>query len=261
MLSPQANLYGGDCLDFLTTLKPGSAQAVITDPPFGTGTAEWDTDPDPLVWDELQRLCPHGPIAIIGYAKQLVRWSRFFEMELIGKIVWHKYNEPVPSGGLTRIHQDIYIFGKSLSQIRADKAREKYEYDPSVHKFFSSGGNNPLAKRITKNGKKPPHPDGRRATDLWRIPVPHHGFNAHLRQHPNQKPLDLMKRLVLLLSDEGNTVLDPYMGSGTTGQAAIALGRKFIGCELMPEYYNVARKNIGAVEAQPLLITGAGLQC
>lgn len=66
--------------------------------------------------------------------------------------------------------------------------------------------------------------------------------------HPTQKSLGLMKELVLIHSNEGDTVLDPFMGSGTTGVAAVNLNRKFIGIELDPEYFAIAEKRISAAK-------------
>lgn len=63
-------------------------------------------------------------------------------------------------------------------------------------------------------------------------------------EHPSQKPLDLISDFVRLFSEPGETVLDPFMGSGTTGVAAIKLGRRFIGIEVEPKYYDVARKRV-----------------
>lgn len=66
--------------------------------------------------------------------------------------------------------------------------------------------------------------------------------------HPTVKPVKLMEYLIKLVCPEGGTVLDPFMGSGTTGMAAKKLKRKFIGIELDPDFYNIAKKRIKAVK-------------
>jgi DNA modification methylase len=78
-------------------------------------------------------------------------------------------------------------------------------------------------------------------------------FHAKKRRHPNQKPLSLMMKLVLLCSIEGETIFDPFMGSGTTGVAAVQTGREFIGIEKERKYFVIAEKRIGS--AHPPLFT------
>jgi len=244
----------GDALEVMRLMPDSCVDAVITDPPFGTGTREWDKAPSPEVWQQCKRVCPKGPIAIFGYAKQLFAIARQFEdMNLIGFIVWHKYNEPMVSPGLTRLHQDIAIWGSSLKQCKADEVREPYQFvaNKALEKWFGNLGGKAILKecqeRTHRLERNPLNPNGRRCTDLWRIAVNHHGFNAHLRLHPNQKPDELLSRLVRLLSDEGNTILDLYLGSGTTAVAAKQLGRHWIGVDISPECCAIARERIEAV--------------
>lgn len=243
-------IYCGDCQSILPSLA--QVDAVIIDPPFGTKTADWDNEPTPEVWTELRRLCPQGPIAVFGYAKQLFRWAKFFDgLQLIGYIVWHKYNETMVSPGLTKVHQDIAVWGKSLLQTRAGNVREPYALREDLVKWHSAlqglyeKDKRGIGKRIRgrikyENALSTRHPDGRRCSDLWRIPAPGAGFNAHLRNHPNEKPLEAMSRLCRLLTDPGQTILDCYMGSGTTIVAAQNEGRQAIGIEISEKYCDVA---------------------
>jgi site-specific DNA-methyltransferase (adenine-specific) len=71
------------------------------------------------------------------------------------------------------------------------------------------------------------------------------------KEHPTQKPLSLMKKLVCDFTDEGDTVFDPFMGAGTTGVACMMTGRNFIGCEKKPDYYAISERRIKAAAAQP----------
>lgn len=74
-------------------------------------------------------------------------------------------------------------------------------------------------------------------------------------KHPTQKPLTLLLWIIENYTEIGQTIFDPFMGSGTTGVAALQLGRKFIGCELSPEYFAIAEKRIKQAQAQPSLFT------
>jgi site-specific DNA-methyltransferase (adenine-specific) len=91
----------------------------------------------------------------------------------------------------------------------------------------------------------------KRDVNLWRIPRPTFG------NHPTPKPVDLMGRCIRNSSDAGGLVLDPFMGEGPTGVAAVRLGRKFIGVELDPGYFNAACLRIAAAYAQPNLFVEA----
>lgn len=71
------------------------------------------------------------------------------------------------------------------------------------------------------------------------------------RQHPTQKPLDVMRWAIEQLPKDAQTILDPFMGSGTTGVAAVKLGRKFIGIEIEPRYFDIACKRISDALKQP----------
>lgn len=75
------------------------------------------------------------------------------------------------------------------------------------------------------------------------------------RVHPTQKPLSLMRWCINSISKVGDTIFDPFMGSGTTGVAAVQLGRKFIGCEIDQNYFAIAEKRIRQAEQQPALFT------
>lgn len=72
-------------------------------------------------------------------------------------------------------------------------------------------------------------------------------------EHPNEKPVALLKKLVYALVPRGMTVMDPFCGSGSTGVACAMLDRNFIGCEIMPEYYKIARERVDNQEMQLVL--------
>lgn len=73
------------------------------------------------------------------------------------------------------------------------------------------------------------------------------------REHATQKPLKIMTWLIVNYTNPGDTVFDPFMGSGTTGVACVQLGRNFIGCEIDPQYYAIAERRIRDAQAQPNL--------
>lgn len=80
--------------------------------------------------------------------------------------------------------------------------------------------------------------------------------NGWNRQHPTEKPIGLMKWVIVNYTKEGDTILDPFMGSGTTGVACVQTGRNFIGIEIDPTYFTIAERRIKDAQAQPLLFDG-----
>jgi len=81
---------------------------------------------------------------------------------------------------------------------------------------------------------------------VWSIPLTPQSEKIH-GKHPTQKPLELLKRIITAASKEGDTVLDPFMGSGTTGVVAKMLKRNFIGIEMDEKYVELSKKRIEAV--------------
>ena len=75
--------------------------------------------------------------------------------------------------------------------------------------------------------------------------------HKEIRQHPTQKPVEVMRWILANYSKESDLVCDPFMGSGTTGVAAVNLGRKFIGIEIESKYFDIACRRIGDALKQP----------
>ena len=89
---------------------------------------------------------------------------------------------------------------------------------------------------------------GKRLANLWRI------ARDPASDHPTPKPVALMERIVGCSTDEGGTVIDPFMGSGSTGVAAVGMARKFIGIEIEPKYFDIACRRIEDAQRQQRLI-------
>lgn len=108
-----------------------------------------------------------------------------------------------------------------------------------------------------RKGEYSGNPLGKNPTDVWDLP----NVKAnHIEKtiHPCQFPVGLVKRLILALSDEGDYVYDPFMGSGSSAAAAIISDRRFVGSEVIPKYFNIAVErskdaSSGKLEYRPLL--------
>lgn len=201
-------LVDGDCL--------------ITDPPYGFGAYRSDRKPRPEFLSSL--ISAHRSAAVFGYPEQLIALCVERHLRPDEWVTWWPTNAIVGrTTGLNRESECVAIFGRtnasSLTQPRSAESVQIAEGHNSV--------------------KNKTH---RVAGDVWRDPKPGMAFNAHLRQHPNEKPVSLMAKLVTLCSDVGDVVFDPYCGSGSTLRAAKDLGRRAVGVEIEERYCEIAAK-------------------
>jgi site-specific DNA-methyltransferase (adenine-specific) len=220
-----ATLYLADCLTVLPTL---AADVLITDPPYGCGKYESDRD-DGVA----PALAPYERKAVFAYPEILCRWCAAWGEPDEWVTWWPTNKSTARPSGLSKESEAIAIYGP-LHEI---PMRERAS-DATCARITEGRG---LSVELRKDG------------DVWRDASPGMAFNAHLRQHPNEKPVSLMEKLVKLCSAEGETVLDPFMGSGTTGVAALKLGRRFIGVEIDSSFFDTACEHIENAQRQERL--------
>ena len=200
-------LHLGDCLEYMKSMPDKSVDAVITDPPYGTGERlrvdgifintkqDWD------VWDPIWlSFCEDIPTAYFCPPKEIRKRLKINDRLL----AWVTAN-PIAKSGVSPRYGIQHII-----------ARGPFPILYGLDWFYYRG-------------------------------------NIKTEDHPHEKPLPVMKWLIQTMSNEGDTIFDPFMGSGTTGVAAIQLGRNFIGCEIDPDYFAIAKKRIEQAEMQPQL--------
>lgn len=216
-------IYHADYLDLVEHLD---TDVVITDPPYGTGHYRSDNNVFTSGHWLLSRFAVrHKTTAVFGWPENLVRLCSDALVCPDEWITWWATNKTTRSSGLLRECECIAVFGEMPGLERATVPRSGV--DPVTSGIHRSRGNDV---------------ENRRAGDVWREAAPGMAFNAHERQHPNEKPMPLMRRLVDLCSSTGQTVLDPFCGSGTTLRAAKDLGRKAVGVEIEERFCEVAAK-------------------
>lgn len=219
-------IYLGDCRDVLPYVQ---ADAVITDPPYGTKAYASDTDV--MTPDLLKQLVAIGTCAVFGWPERLVGLCVGAGLEPDEWVTWWPTNAAIkaaPSEGLMRETEAIAVFGPGAWRL-LKQARTAALY---------------LTERATGTGKGFGHGDSaqRHTGDVWTDAAPGLAYNARLRQHPNEKPMGVLHRLVQAIP--GETILDPFMGSGTTLRAAKDAGRKAIGIEVEEKFCEVAVKRL-----------------
>ena len=245
----------GDCLEKMKDVPEGSVDAIITDPPYGTTACKWDSViPLEPMWKQLNRIIkPNGAIVLFGSEP----FSSALRMSNIKNYkydwVWDKLKG---SGSmLAKIkpltsHENIMVFGNKINYYPVKEVSKKEN----------------RRKRVSKNieseiyGKLKGAGDTELETDLLRYPKTvieissqAKELNQGKRVHPTQKPVELMEYLIKTYTNEGETVLDFTMGSGSTGVACVNTNRNFIGIELDEKYFEIAKKRINNAMAQEKL--------
>lgn len=233
----QVALYCGDCREILPALGDASFDFLLTDPPYGTTKLRWDTAINftPL-WFEFKRICKRQATMVIfanqPYATDIINSNRrHFRYEL----VWHK---TMPTGFLDvakrplRAHENILIF----CQIYHGAKEKVVTYNPQKTK------GTPYYKRSDKLVTDRAHYDRVDKADTINrgdrqpISVLQFSNGNHATIHPTQKPQALIEWLIKTYTNAGDSILDPFAGSGTTLVAAKNLGRRAIGIEISEKY-------------------------
>ncbi len=252
--SGDVTLYLGDCLDILPTLESGSVDAVVTDPPYGHNNNNGD-----LIhrWEAALGKGPHGEARAIandgveanelfrvvlpeyvrllrpgcccccccggggGPDPQFARWSLWIDetpgLNFKQMVVWDK--GPMGMGWHYRRSYETVLVAQ-----RTGAACAWYDETNKVENIIRPGS--------------------------WGVKK----IIPSANEHPTVKPVPLMAFFIRLHSQPSDLVLDPFMGSGTTGVACVQTGRNFIGIEIDPTYFAIAEKRIHEAQQQPRLM-------
>ena len=226
-------LHQGNSRELLAALPEQSVDLLLTDPPYNlspysTGNmqfkwrgainndlAGWDREFDPAEYREefLRVLKPTGNLMAFCSYNLLGRWHEIFDplFDTFQLFVWHKSN-PVP-----KIRRQGFLNSCELLVCLWNKGHSwNFGRQRDMHNFY----------------------EGPICMGPERVKTP---------KHPAQKPVRLLKHLIGIASCPGDLVLDPFMGVGSTGVAALELGRRFTGMELDPDYFTAAQERLTAV--------------
>lgn len=308
----------GDCLEIMKSMPDKSIDAVITDPPYNIGKAEWDKIDNYIEWCgkwilECQRVLKdngsfyffHNDMEQIAdlmlwirnntrfVFKQFIVWNKRFDearnkgfldgfivpdglrnyQQMAEYILYYTFQDET---GLTTVKLDMNNFstlrqyfkdyqealGMNKSEIMdclGQQADHCFRWGSSQWDMPTEETYNEIAKlplkyefvrrdyedlrrdyedlRYTFNNQKTHH-------SVWNYEI------AERCEHVTPKPIELMKNIILHSTNQGDTIFDPFMGSGTTGVACIQTGRNFIGIEIDPNYFAIAEKRIKEAQLQ-----------
>ena len=229
-------LIHGNCLKKMKDIPDGSIDAVIADPPYGTTSCKWDTCiPFEPMWEQLKRIIkPNRVIVLFGsqpFTSALVMSNpKMFKYEW----VWDKGQG---TGFLNAKKQPL----RSCENISVFYDKQ-CTYNPQMRTGFKPYTCKQGDTKTQNYGKQT---GAVTVSDGSRFPLTRIEFVRDKEKvHPTQKPVALMEYLIKTYTNKGETVLDFAMGGGTTGVACKNLNRNFIGIELDPKYFKIAKGRV-----------------
>lgn len=240
------SLFHGDCLEVMKEIPDGSVDMVLTDPPYGTTACKWDyVIPFEPMWEQLKRITKKNGAIVMTASQPFTSILVTSNLKMFKYCwVWEKSKASnfLQAGYMPlKAHEDVVVFcggnkptynpqmtdGKPYSgEKRAGKKGSNSEVVNKVP--------NPKFRNGSADGKRKP-----RTVQYFKTPE-----SEGKTQHPTQKPVALMEYLIKTYTNEGETVLDFTMGSGTTGVACKNLNRNFVGIELDEGYFKIAEERI-----------------
>ena len=241
------DLRQGDCLEIMKDIESGSVDAIITDPPYGTTACKWDSViPFAVMWEQLHRIIkPNGAIvltasqpftsALIMSNPKMFKYCMVWEKTKASNFV-HANFQPL------KTHEDVVIFSKGGSAQGSKTPmiynKQMIQGEPYIRGACTGGG------RVTNGGLNGAVVESKKGLRNPRSVIKISNPSGKGHKHPTQKPVALMEYLIKTYTNEGETVLDFTMGSGTCGVASKNLNRNFIGIELDENYFNIAKERI-----------------
>lgn len=240
-------LWQGDSIEWLKTLENKSVDLIFADPPYNIKKADWDnfeSQEKYIKWsiqwikEAARVLKDTGSLYICGFSEILADLkhpaNRYFKSSRW--IIWHYKNKANLGKDWGRSHESLLLFRKTkdftfnIDFVRIPYGAHTLKYPSHPQAETSQYGNG-------KNGKKvwEPNPLGAKPKDVLEIPTINNGMQEKTK-HPTQKPEELVRKIILASSNENDVVLDPFCGSGTTPVCSEQLKRKWLACDLSPEY-------------------------
>lgn len=247
------SLYNIDAVDFLKSIPDNSVELVFADPPYNIKKAQWDTFESQkkyIDWSmewirEAKRiLTDNGSLYICGFSEILadLKWAAAPLFKGCKWLIWFYRNKANLGKDWGRSHESLLHLRKSRDFIfNIDEVRIPYNEHTVKYPNRSQGASSQYS-----NGKKyewSPNPLGAKPKDVLEIPtISNRAWERF--NHPTQKPVDLLRKVVLSSSNPGNTVVDPFGGSGTTYAVSEAYGRNWLGSELEVDYCKEISKRL-----------------
>jgi len=259
-------LWMGDSIEWLRGLEENSVDLIFADPPYNIKKAEWDNFEShekyiqwSMLWFEqaARVLKKNGTMYVCGFSETVADFSpecfQFFKG--MRWIIWHYKNKANLGNDWGRSHESIIHLRKSkeftfnIDAVRIPYSEHTLKYPSHPQAETSQYGKGKSSEHIWE-----PNPLGAKPKDVLEIPedmieIPTTCNGMHEKTpHPTQKPEELLRKLILVSSNAGDVIVDPFNGSGTTAVCAEQMQRKWKGCDLSHEYLGWAVARLELVE-------------
>ena len=238
-MANKVNLLHGDCLELMKDIPDKSVDMILCDLPYGTTQCKWDSIiPFEPLWKQYERVIKDNGAIVLTASQpfttelihsnlKLFKYCWVWNKKKAGNIFLAKY-QPM------KIHEDIAVFSKKAHKYNPIKTpRDKIKRSKNYGTGEAMGGDRKKEDKVYEYTDKNP---------VSIIEVSNAVQKGKI--HPTQKPVELFEYLIKTYTNEGETVLDNCMGSGTTGVACVNTNRNFIGIELDDKYFEIAKERI-----------------
>lgn len=248
-------LYNYDAIQYLKQLESNSVDLIFADPPYNIKKAEWDTfssQKEYVDWSmewisEAHRVLKRtGSLYVCGFSEILadIKWSAAHLFKGCKWLVWFYRNKANLGNDWGRSHESILHFRKSKDYIfNIDEVRIPYNEHTLKYPKRTQAESSQYSNGKKKDYVWEPNPLGAKPKDVLEIPTISNGAWEKFA-HLTQKPVELLRKIILSSSNSDSIILDPFGGSGTTFAVAEAYNRKWLGTELELEYCNVIKSRL-----------------
>lgn len=249
-------LFTGDSIEWMKTVNDESIDMVFADPPYNIKKADWDdfgSQERYIEWsmrwiEQASRILkPTGSLYVCGFSEILADLKhpsmRYFSS--CRWLVWFYRNKANLGKDWGRSHESIlHLRKKDFGHINYDDVRIPYGKHTLKYPDHPQADSSQYGR---KGSHWTPNPLGAKPKDVVEIPTTCNGMNEKT-PHPTQKPEELLRKLILASSSEGDLVLDPFSGSGTTAVVASQLHRQWLACDENPEYNQWATQRLDSID-------------
>lgn len=250
IITDNYKLLLGDCLERMKELPSGSIDMVLCDLPYGTTACKWDSViPFEPLWEQYKRVTkPNAAIVLFGSEP----FSSYLRLSNIDDYKYDWYWRKSRPSGFTNAKlkplKDIETISVFSTGMTANGSKRNMPYNPQGLEDCNVEWNRPSTYLGGDRGVNPARKNSKLNRIIEKTGYPRQVLNYSNSNkdlfHPTQKPVELLEYLIRTYSNEGETVLDNTMGSCSTGVACLNTSRKFIGIEMLEEYFDISCKRM-----------------